>query len=608
MSLDFDIKEQVRQACNLVDVANGYGLNLRSFGRYYKALCPWHDDHNPSLQVDPERQTYRCWVCDEGGDIFSFVMKMESVAFPEALQMLAERAGIELRGSSRASGQPSEKTQLYEVLTWAEGQYHKFLKQAAEAEPARRYLADRGILPASIERFRLGFAPNQWDWLVKRAADKGFSARLLEKVGLAVEKRGHFDRFRARLLFPIHDSSGRSIATGGRLVPGIETREAAKYINSPETPLFSKSRSLYGFDLAKNAVRKSNTAVVTEGYTDTIMAHQHGIENAIAVLGTALTEHHVTFLKRFAERIVLVLDGDEAGRRRASDVLKLFLAEQVDLRVLTLPEGLDPCDFLAQRGADAFREAIEQAPDALEHKFQLVSEQRQREGGVHAANRAIEQMLETLAHVPRQSAMTKSAVRIKEDQILNRLSREFAVSETVLRDRLSELRKPAQPRAASVEEPPPEAECEPGDSPSKPPDWEWELLEILVSRPDLLAEIYGQSLRDDLSDPTMRGLLDRMCVMAEEGYQVSFDRLLLEYDDPAVKRLLVALQESADAKNSLDPQFRLRSLMDGVARRKEEEERRRVQRVLQSKRESDAGDAELLRRLVEQRRQEQTRP
>ncbi len=245
----FDTKERVRQAIDIVELVGSY-LQLRREGRNYKALCPWHDDTRPSLHINPERQSFKCWVCNVGGDIFSFTMKMENVEFPEALAMLAERAGIQLKPqrSGGPGGKDDEKRTLYQAMAWATEQFHQCLISTPEAEPARRYLAERKISTESIHRYRLGFAPDRWDWLLKQALTTEISAKTLETVGLIVPKQdgpGHYDRFRGRVLFPIHDLQGRPVAVGGRILPQLATDNAAKYVNSPETPLFSKSSMLY---------------------------------------------------------------------------------------------------------------------------------------------------------------------------------------------------------------------------------------------------------------------------------------------------------------------------------------------------------------------------
>ena len=355
----YDVKERIRQAIDIVELVGSY-LPLRREGRGYKALCPWHDDTRPSLQVNPERQSFKCWVCDLGGDIFSFTMKMENVDFPAALAMLAERAGIQLepsRGGPKSAGEVDEKQLLYHAVAWAEEQFHRYLQQAAEAEPARQYLAERKITSESVNRFRLGFSPNRWDWLIKQSLNNDISAKTLEAVGLIVRRQdgpGHYDRFRGRAMFPIRDVQGRPVAFGGRILPQFAEENPAKYINSPESPLFSKSSMLYALDSARDEMGRSRNAVVMEGYTDTIVARQFGFDNTVAVLGTALGERHIRLLRRFADSITLVLDGDEAGQHRANEILGLFVAEQIDLRIVTLPDDLGSSRFFAHARSRCF--------------------------------------------------------------------------------------------------------------------------------------------------------------------------------------------------------------------------------------------------------------
>ncbi len=404
-----DAKEQIRQAIDIVDLV-GSVVQLRRQGRNYVGLCPWHDDSRPSLQVNPERQSFKCWVCDIGGDIFSFIMKTEGVEFPEAMAMLADRAGVTLQQPSRPeSPEPSassagpaapDKRTLYEAMAWAQRQYHDCLLGAAEAEPARKYLQDRGITAASIEQFNLGFSPTEPAWIFQRAGGTPAQARVLETIGVLARSAGGgglYDRFKGRVLFAIRDVQGRPVGMGGRVLPGLSD-SPAKYVNSPETPLFAKSHLLYGLDLARETIRKSHTALVMEGYTDCIVAHQYGFTDAVAVLGTALGEAHVRILKRFADRIVLVLDGDEAGRRRANEVLELFVAQQVDLRILTLPDELDPCEFLQERGADAFRRLLEtETVDALDHAIRTATGGIDLGHDIHGSSEALARLVAIVA-------------------------------------------------------------------------------------------------------------------------------------------------------------------------------------------------------------------
>jgi len=488
-----DAKERVREAIDIVELVGSY-VQLRRQGRNYVGLCPWHDDTRPSLQVNPQRQSFKCWVCDIGGDIFSFMMKMQGVSFPEALAMLADRAGIAL-GPTRvpqhggASGKGDKRT-LYRAMAWAETQYHQCLLNSPEALPARQYLDERAITPETIRRFHLGFSPNRRDWILHQAKGSGFDAAVLEKIGLLARPAAGgspYDRFRGRVLFPIRDPQGQPRGLGGRVLPELASTTPAKYVNSPETPLFVKSKLLYGLDVAQASMRKSRTAVVMEGYTDCIVAHQHGFTDVVAVLGTALGESHIRTLRPFADRIVLVLDGDEAGRRRANEVLELFVAQQVDLQIVTLPEGVDPCDFLEQHGADAFgRLLADEAVDALEHAFRVETAGLDLEHDVHGASQSLERLVSIVAMAPRLRGDTTSRDRFREEKILQRLASSFRVGEVDVRRRLTALRRGRQRRGAHARPQEPSAPQSGYRVAADQVDpWQRELLEILIQHPEL---------------------------------------------------------------------------------------------------------------------------
>jgi DNA primase len=551
-----DTKEQIKGAVDIVDLVGEY-IPLRREGRGYKGLCPWHDDSKPSLHVNPDRQSFKCWVCvDAGGDVFDFLMKIEGISFREALQMLSERAGIPLATHSGRPAEPlDEKQALYAAVSWAEEQFHQCLLKSAEAEPARRYLAERGITTDSITRFHLGFAPERWDWILQRSTGTPHKPAVLERVGLVFKSQESgklLDRFRGRVMFSIRDVQRRPVAFGGRVLPG--GKDAAKYVNSPETPLFSKSSMLYALDQAREAISQTGAVIVMEGYTDAIVAHQCGFSNAVAVLGTALGERHVPLLRRFADRIVLMLDGDEAGQRRTNEVLNLFVQQQIDLQILTLPDALDPCDFLQQRGPDAFREQLVRTVDALEHKFRVAAGELNAGSGLHAAQHAVEEILDTLAQAPRLRTDTASAAKVKEDQILNRLARRFGVAEETLRARLAEKRRGARPRATRKPDQP--------APPAKLPPLERTLLELLLLAPEQAAAVCQEIMVDQLQSPRTQIIFSMCRRLSEAGVRPTFERLMLEFDDPQVKSLLVELDEQGQSKQGIDPAAGLESLME----------------------------------------------
>lgn len=622
-----DAKEQVKQAIDIVELVGHY-LQLRRQGRGYVALCPWHDDSRPSLQVNPDRQSFKCWVCDIGGDVFSFIMKMEGVEFREALTMLADRAGITLPKRERRSyfedapadveGEYSQapaidKQTLYKAAAWAERQYHECLLLAPEAEPARKYLQERGITAESIERFHLGFSPLDWDWILKQAGGSSSRAKVLETIGiLGRSASGNlYDRFRGRGLFSIRDVQGRPVGIGGRLLPGVDINSPAKYYNSTETPLFTKNRLLYGLDLAKDAIRKSKVAMVMEGYTDVIVAHQYGFQNAVAVLGTALGENHVRILKRFADRILLVLDGDEAGQKRANEVLELFVAQQVDLQILTLPDDLDPCDFLHQRGAAAFSELLAGgAVDALDHAFRAATRGIDLQRDVHGASQALERLVAILAKAPRLRHDTTMENRVREEKFLQRFAALFRVDETEVRRMLTTMRRRNQdrgPRIQSAQSSEPsqaESAWRTGD-PLEP--CERELLELLLVHPQQWALARTRLSAQQITAPPLRRFFETGCRLLDAGATPDFARLMLEFDEPSLKSLLVELDEQGRAKQSrlTDPPTLLQELVK-TFHRKEVEKQRPSQIVALREQTLDTNqETALLESIIQQERSRQ---
>lgn len=582
MSLDWaDAKERVRQAIDIVELVGDY-LQLRREGRGYKAICPWHDDSRPSLQVNPERQSFKCWVCDIGGDIFSFIMKMEGVEFAEALRLLADKAGIQLEPRRRPDGTPApadEKRDMLQALAWAEQRFHAYLL-SPEGKPALQYLTDRGLTMETIVKFHCGYSPNSWDWLVQQARQTQFPQAILAAAGLIAERNtgsGYYDRFRGRVLFSIRDTQSRPVGFGGRVLPGISDDSPAKYVNSPETPLFQKSSLLYGLDVAKESIQKTGTALVMEGYTDVAIAHQFGFTNAVAVLGTALGQRHVKLLKRFADRVVLMLDGDEAGQRRTDEVLQLFIAENADLRVLTLPDELDPADFLLERGAEQFASLMERCPDALEHKYRTLAA---RCGGVptlHQSSEIAEAILDVLAKSEADLRNFSTDLSIRANAAVSRLHTLTRIPEDKLRKSLAERRRKAaegvsrdsRPLQSDASGSQSQAEDDVDDAPDGPRYMQAEtwLMEIVVHSPEMLAEIAPVLTRRQLRRAAHRRLYARACEIFEREGALSFNTLMLEFDEPRMKGMLIDLDEARRAKSRPATVEEVRQLLDVLQER-----------------------------------------
>ncbi len=592
-----DAKEQVRQATDIVDLVGSY-LQLRRQGRGYVGLCPWHDDSRPSMQVNPERQSFKCWVCDIGGDAFSFVMKIDGLEFREALELLADRAGISLaptqQGPKAEPGSPGDKKTLYAALAWAEQLYHRCLLESKEGDVARRYLAERGVSQEAITRFKIGFAPTGWDWLLKQAPSANFSPAVLDRVNLITARKsneGWYDQFRGRLMFPIRDVRSRPVAFGGRVLPEIAATEErddykpAKYVNSSETPVYSKSHTLYALDLARDAIQKRQEIVVMEGYTDVIASHQAGVENVVAACGTAMGEGHLKLIRRFTDRLVLVLDGDEAGRRRASELLELFIASPIDLRILTLPNGLDPCDFIASHGSDKFDELLAAAPDALEHKLQTVTNGMVLSAdNTHAASQAIEQMLSTLAKTQPALGEASSAVMLREQSVLGRLARHFQLPEAGLRSRLMDLRRGNRKKTLTRFEPTDANEIIPYSdayeevAPALKADdltaWDREAIELMLVSDAFAQKIVAEFGEIDFESAAAREIFSLLREVTEEG-EATYENMMLACKNEMQKSFLVTLDEFGKERSVSDSARRYNDLLLARKRRLEGIERGR---------------------------------
>lgn len=359
------LKDSVLDAVDIVDLI-GEHVSLKRRGKEFVGLCPFHPDKTPSLNVNPTKRIFKCFACGAGGDVIRFVQLRERVEFPEALRILARRAGLDDRSERTSDHAPDDREPLLEVLKWATGVFRTNLAGGAGAA-AREYALRRGLTEQTLETHAIGFAPDAWDHLIGRAERAALKFEHLQQTGLCgvSEKGKRFDRFRNRLIFPICDGSGRTIAFGGRTLAD----DPAKYLNSPETPLFSKSRVLYGLHLARRAIEQQRQVIVVEGYLDAALLYQFGFQNVVATLGTALSDAHVKLLKRQCDELVLCFDGDDAGNRAADRGLDLALQQQVDVRVLVLPDGLDPADCLITRGAETFSQLLQSAVPALEFRW-----------------------------------------------------------------------------------------------------------------------------------------------------------------------------------------------------------------------------------------------
>jgi DNA primase len=444
-------RELVRKSVDIVELVSAY-LPLKRAGARFRGLCPFHNEKTPSFFVNPAMQIFKCFGCGAGGDVFSFLMKRDGLTFPEALRVLAERAGVRIDQGPREPRRPGEPTKadLYKINDWAAERFAQWLKGDPACDAARQYVKRRGISAESAEKFRLGAVPEAWDALVRAAARPGMkitvTPALLTAAGLAVTRdngSGCYDRFRNRLMFPIIDPLNRCLGFGGRTLGD----DQAKYINTPETPVFSKGQGVFGLNVAREAIQKSGRAVVVEGYMDCLMPHQHGVAEVVATLGTSLTAEQVRLLRRYAQEVVLVFDSDAAGEKAADRALEVFLSENVSVRVARVPAGKDPCDFVTAEGGDAFRRLLDESRPALEYKLEMVRARLRTADNVEGRRAAAEEMLRAAA-----AGLEHVEDRVRRSLILADLSQATSVPLAELHARFHEIARkgPAPARAGST--------------------------------------------------------------------------------------------------------------------------------------------------------------
>ncbi|HKI34422.1 MAG TPA: DNA primase [Gemmataceae bacterium] len=579
---------QVKEANDIVHVVGSY-VALRPVGATWKGLCPFHDDHRPSFDVDPRRQRYRCWSCNKSGDVISFVQEHERITFPEALELLARRAGIPLENQG-ASPQAQGRALMLETIRWAAEQFQRCLLDDALAEQARQYLGERRLLGETVRRFGLGFAPPAGDWLVQRGRADGVGFDLLEEVGLLARRmqgNGHYCRFRDRVMFPIRDALGRTVGFGGRILPtSPELPRAPKYYNSAETPLFNKSEQLYGLDAAKAAAGKAGYLAVVEGYTDVLMAHQMGVSQVVATMGTALNARHVHKLRLFAPRVVLVFDADAGGDTGVDRALEIFAGQEVDLAVATLPDGLDPCDLLVTRGVDPFRQALETAADALDFKLRQVTADGAAEG-VEGRRRAADAVLAIIALAPELAGQSGA---MKRELMVTRIAQRLGLRETTVRARLDELRQRRQRAEEKRRDPEPA-----GERRSPPPaPHERQLLEVLLADPGLVPAALAEVGVEEIAHLGLRQLLAGLYALQAEGEPPTLDLLRARLDNPRLAAAALEFQEIGRANPNRDAT--LRQLLAEFRRRRLQPVKQELQNQLNAV--SDHAQAvELLRRL-----------
>lgn len=418
--------DDIKSRLDIVDVISEY-IALKPAGTNFRALCPFHSEKTPSFMVSRERQLWHCFGCNVGGDLFSFVMKMEGMDFPEALKILANKAGVILENENYAL--QGEKNRLTSLIELAAKFWHKVFLLSPQAASAREYLSKRGVTKDSLEEFMIGFAPNSWDETLKFLKEKKFSDDEIFSAGLTVRKErgsGFYDRFRNRIIFPIRDTHAILAGFGGRAMPGEEKQ--AKYINSPQTKIYNKSRIIYNLDKARSYIKEKSAAVFVEGYMDVISSWQAGVKNVVAISGTALTPDHLKIIQRYTNTLLMALDADTAGENAAFRGTDLILGTDLNLRIIRIPLGKDP-DECIQKDPAQWRSATESAVPFMEYmleKTMLEFSPKDAEGKKKIAARLL-------------PFLAKMGNRIEKDHWIHELAASIHVSEEAVRETLGQI-------------------------------------------------------------------------------------------------------------------------------------------------------------------------
>lgn len=628
-----EFKSQVMAATDIVQLI-GRTVALKKRGRDFLGLCPFHTEKTPSFHVNPTRQFYYCFGCKAAGDSINFVKQRDRTEFMEALQSLAKDAGIAVPQFGRGGREESTDSQIIlEANSATTMFFEKQLQDVLRGKSAREYLETRGITDESVKRFRIGLAVDAWEALLKGQVGQKFPADKLQLAGLIKPRDsekggGHYDTFRNRLMFPIRDPNGRVIAFGGRVMPG--SQDPAKYLNSPETPLFSKSRCVYGLDLARQRIVETQTAVVVEGYTDVVMAHQFGATNVVSILGTAMTEQHVNLLRRFAQRIVLLFDADIAGDTAVDRAVSLFLTQPVEIAIATLGEDLDPDEYLLKYGLATFEKLIADAPEALAFKWkQLVRQFNAGGNNLTGQTKAVETYLDLIAQSrlagPVDSirwGLTVSKIGkltgIPTDQLHHRLTRTPAAAKKV-------FGQSATPGDGELGQPKPEPRRKPSvlSARDRAERWilgvlllepaRWHSVQAVLSPEDFqetcrrrLAEVYWLHQRDE-GEPVFSEFLGGLTDDAARSETSSMDLSGSDLRELAIE----VTQEVEDlAARDSDPEATLKSSIEFLHRMRQTQEKQQMVATLRRGGEENL-DAEqeidLLHKLQSRVREDETR-
>jgi DNA primase len=531
--------DDLRRQADIVRIVQDY-VTLKKTGANWVARCPFHKETKPSFSVNPAKDIFYCFGCQKGGSVFNFIMEIERVAFPEAIKIVAEKSGVplpQLVDDSRFEARKRESDQVIELNQWALAWWQEQLEsKSVPAREAREYLERRGITEETRRTFRLGFAPDSWEALSAHLRQKGAAQEQLERSGLVVKKEegGSYDRFRGRLMFPVMDTQGRPIAFGGRT---LDPEGEPKYLNSPETPAYTKGRNLFGLDLTRDEIRKQGFAILVEGYLDLIVPYQAGIRNIVASLGTALTPEQVKLIGRFARRVVVNYDGDRAGVQAAKRAIETLLAEDLEVKVLVLPDNADPDDFIRIHGISEYQQRRGEAQPHIQFVIdQAVRDRDLRRPAEKAA--AVEEALPYVRAVRN---------RIQRREYFDIAMDSLRVQSDQRREIWQRVRAGASGDGASVQE------IVQRGSAARPTVAEEKLLQLLLADDELRRVIVPRLEHEDYHELTTGPLFEALVKLHESGAQLDPGFLNdATGDDPAAAEILARLLITEPAESGED--------------------------------------------------------
>ena len=549
------IIDEIRDRCNIVEIISQY-IPLKRAGRNFKALCPFHHEKTPSFMVSPDKGIFHCFGCGAGGNVFNFIMKYERLEFPQVVRMLAEKTDVKLPSTSMFAKEERDTRNLFHINEMACSWYQSNLKKEI-GRPALEYIKRRRFQAKTIITFRLGFASSN-NSLLNFMRNKGIQEELLEKAGLILRKEdgSYYDRFKQRLIFPIFDARSRVLGFGGRVLDD----SSPKYINSPETPIYSKGNHLYGLNFAKEEIKKQDFCIIVEGYIDLLIAYQNGINNVVASLGTALTLPQIRLLKRYTHNVVMVFDADRAGELASLRSLDLLIEENINVKIVSLPEGEDPDSFINKFGKENFCQKINQASDLFDYKLNILTERYDLntvDGKVNIASH----MLPTIHRVPNA---------IRRGAYVKKLAQEFSRGERSLGEEwiLSELRKVKKDFESYNKENLMQTKilvCRPAEE---------MILKILLDEESIIAEVKKHLAPEDFQDLRIREAIRIIFQLHSRGQKICAAKLITHLKDEETARIISRISSSSYEFIDLN-----KSLTDCIGRIKRDNLKERLNRL-----------------------------